>query len=138
MEPLISPQVNAVLQAVILVLLFVSLAVKQRKRYSMHGITMFTAVVLNLLSLVLIMIPSLLSTEIIFSQPLHLISITMLVHSGLGVVTVILGVWLVASWRLQSSLKNCIKNRRLMRVTIALWLIVLAVGFLLYYLLYRF
>jgi uncharacterized membrane protein YozB (DUF420 family) len=96
---------------------------------------MLAAVILNLFSFALIMLPSLLRMEIIITHPLHAVSITTLIHSSLGLAVIILGIWLVASWHLQS-LKNCFKNKRLMRLTSVLWLVVLLMGFLLYYLLY--
>ena len=136
MEQFTPGQANAVIQIIILVLLSASIGIKQRQKYSLHGFTMLAAVILNLLSFVLIMFPSLLRLEIITAKPLHIISITVLVHACLGFVVIVLGLWLVASWHLQSSLKRCFKNKRLMRITVGLWLTVLALGFLIYYLLY--
>lgn len=134
----ISPQVNAVIQIVITVLLLVSIGIKGRRRYFLHGFTMLTGVLLNLLSFVLIMFPSLLRMEIINIQPLHTISIMTLFHSALGLIVLILGLWLVVSWHLKSSPKECFKRKQLMRVTTALWLIALLMGFTLYYLLYAY
>ena len=136
MEPLISPQVNAMFQLIILALLAAGMEVKGRKKFALHGKIMLAAVIMNLLSLVLIMLPSLLRMEIIITQPLQAISIAALIHSSVGLVVMILGVWLVASWHLQDSMKNCMENKKLMRLTGALWLAVLLVGFVLYYLLY--
>ncbi len=136
MEPFISPQVNAMFQLIILVLLVVGIGMKWRKKLSLHGMIMLVAVILNLFSFVLIMLPSLLRTEIIITQPLQAVSIVALIHSSVGLVVMILGIWLVASWHLQSSIKNCFKNKRLMRLTSILWLVALLMGFLLYYLLY--
>jgi uncharacterized membrane protein YozB (DUF420 family) len=136
LEPFISPQVNAMFQLIILVLLIAGIGMKWRKKLSLHGMIMLVAVILNLFSFVLIMLPSLLRTEIIITQPLQAVSIVALIHSSVGLVVMILGIWLVASWHLQSSIKNCFKNKRLMRLTSVLWLVVLLMGFLLYYLLY--
>jgi uncharacterized membrane protein YozB (DUF420 family) len=136
--PFVSPQVNAVLQVVIAVLLLVSIGIKQRRRYFLHGFTMLAGVILNLLSFVLIMFPSLLRMEIINIQPLHAISIMTIFHSALGLIVLILGIWLVAPWHLKSSPKECFKKKKLMRVTTTLWLIALLMGFILYYLLYAY
>jgi uncharacterized membrane protein YozB (DUF420 family) len=136
LEPFISPQVNAMFQLIILVLLIAGIGMKWRKKLSLHGMIMLVAVILNLFSFVLIMLPSLLRTEIIITQPLQAVSIVALIHSSVGLVVMILGIWLVASWHLQSSIKNCFKNKRLMRLTSILWLVALLMGFLLYYLLY--
>ncbi|MFP3985107.1 MAG: hypothetical protein ACLFU9_03960 [Candidatus Bathyarchaeia archaeon] len=136
MGPFISPQVNVVFQVVILVLLIISIRMKRRQKLSSHGITMLAAVILNVFSFGLNMLPSLLRTEIIGIQPFHAISMATLIHSGVGLVVMILSIWIVASWQLQSSLKYCFKNKRLMRLTTILWLAALLTGFLLYYLLY--
>ncbi|MCW3980353.1 MAG: hypothetical protein NWF11_02650 [Candidatus Bathyarchaeota archaeon] len=136
MDPLISPQVNAVLQIIILVLLLVGVGIKRRQKHVLHGITLLAAVILNLLSFVLIMFPSLIRMEIISTQPLYIISLATLIHSAIGIVVIILGIWLVSVWRLQSNLKNCFKNKKLMRLTTAMWLSALLIGFLLYSLLY--
>ena len=138
MEPFISPQVNAMFQLIILVLFVVSIGMKWRKKFALHGMIMLVAVILNLFSFILIMLPSLLRTEIIITQPLQAVSIVTLIHSSVGLVVMILGIWLMASWHLQSSIKNCFKNKRLMRLTSILWLVVLLMGFLLYYLLYAY
>lgn len=132
MEPYISPQVNAAFQLIILVLLVAGIGVKWRKKFHLHGILMLIAVVLNLFSFFLTMLPSLLRMEIIIAQPLQTISIMALIHSTVGLVAMILGLWLVGSWHLQSP-KNCFKNKRLMRLTSILWIAVLFGGFLLYY-----
>jgi len=136
LEPFISPQVNAMFQLIILALLVVGIGIKRRKKFALHGMIMLAAVILNLFSFFLIMLPSLLRTEIIITQPLQAVSIVALIHSSVGLVVMILGIWLVASWHLQSSIKNCFKNKRLMRLASVLWLVVLLIGFLLYYLLY--
>jgi len=135
LEPFISPQANAMLQLIILVLFVVGIGMKWKKKFSLHGMILLVAVILNLFSFLLIMLPSLLRTQIIITQPLQAISIMTLIHSSVGLVVMILGIWLVASWHLQSSKKNCFKNKRLMRLTSILWLVVLLMGFLLYYLL---
>ena len=135
MAPLISPEANALLQIIIAVLLTIGIVIKRRQRF-WHGATMLVAVTLTILSVFLIMFPSLLSTEIINTQPLHVISIATIVHSALGLIIMILGVFLVASWHLQSSVKTCFERKKLMRATAALWLAAGLIGFSLYYLLY--
>lgn len=137
MEQLISSQVNALLQTIILIILVAGIGLKRGKRHYLHGIAMLAAVIMNLLSFTLKMLPSLLTMEIITTQPLHIISILTIIHSALGIIVSILGIMLVATWRLQSSLKNCFKNKKLMRPTTTIWLITLIVGFILYYFLYK-
>jgi uncharacterized membrane protein YozB (DUF420 family) len=50
----------------------------------------------------------------------------------MGITADILGIWLVASWRLKVELKTCFAKKKFMRATITLWLIALVLGFILY------
>jgi uncharacterized membrane protein YozB (DUF420 family) len=138
MNPLFSGQANLVFQIVVLVLLFVSLSLKQRRKYLAHGMTMSIAVVLNALSFLLMMLPSLLNMEIVKTEPFRSVSIAAIAHASLGVVAVFLALWLVASWHFQSSTQNCVRRKKMMRLTLILWLIVLLLGFVLYYFLYAY
>jgi uncharacterized membrane protein YozB (DUF420 family) len=138
MDPLISGQVNLAFQIVISILLLVSLAFKQRRKHLVHATTMLAAVVLNVVSFFLVMLPSLLSMEILKTDPFSVISMVVIVHASLGVITGVFSVWLIASWHFQSSTQNCVRKKKIMRTTLILWLIVLFVGFGLYYFLYGF
>ena len=132
MEPLIPPQVNAVLQFVILVFLSIAIGFKRRNSYWRHGALTLVATVLNLFSLLTVMLPSALGKEIIRTQPFHIVSVVTFFHSSIGAVTAFLSVWLVVTWHLRSSPKDCFKRKNLMRVTMALWMFSVILGFLLY------
>ena len=134
LEPLISPQSNAALQVIIFALLVVGIGVKWKKKFQLHGILMLIAVIFNLISFFLVMFPSLIRMEIIALQPFQTISVMAIIHSSVGLVAIVLGLWLVGSWHLQSP-RTCFKNKKLMRLTSTLWMIVLLGGFVLYYLL---
>jgi hypothetical protein len=125
-------QVNLGLQIGILVLIWVAYFIKKRRKYFIHGTLMTVGVILNIVSFLLVMGPSLLSFEIVRTQPLHEYSLITLTHSAIGGIALILGAITVVSWRLQSSTKNCVKMKRLMKPTIILWTIALVLGILLY------
>jgi hypothetical protein len=94
---------------------------------------MFTAVVLHTVVILTWMIPSfsnLLSS--ITLNPVDALMATALIHAVTGIMTVILGFWLVASWRLQVDVKACFAKKKAMRVTLTLWLITLVLGIILY------
>ena len=129
-------QVNLGLQIGILALIWIAFIVKTRHKFFIHGVLMLIAVALNVASFLLVMGPSLLGFEIIRTQPLHEISLITLAHGIIGGIALILGALIVASWHLQSSTKNCIKMKRLMKPTIILWTIALVLGILLYSVLY--
>jgi uncharacterized membrane protein YozB (DUF420 family) len=138
MDPVISGQVNLVLQIVISILLLVSLVFKQRRKHLAHATTMLAAVALSVVSFILIMLPSLLSMEILKTDPFSVISMVVIAHASLGVITGVFSVWLIASWHFQSSIQKCVRKKKIMRTTLILWLIVLFGGFILYYFLYGF
>ena len=135
MDPVIA-QVNAVFQISIAIILLGSLVFKKKRRYFLHGAMMLVAVVLNVVSFLFVMLPSLLGLEIIRTQPLHVFSIVALAHACVGAVSMILGAWIVGSWHLQSSTVNCVKRRIIMRLVLILWLLALVVGIVLYMFLY--
>jgi uncharacterized membrane protein YozB (DUF420 family) len=87
---LIPPQINLSLQIATLIILFASLILKRKRKYFAHGATMLTAVILNALSFLLVMMPSLSTLEILKTQPLHWFSLATLAHAGLGAITIIL------------------------------------------------
>ncbi len=105
---------------------------KRKKKYRQHGALTLVATMLNLFSFLLVMLPSVLRLEIIRTQPFHIVSIVTLSHTAIGAVTVLLGVWLVAVWHLQSAPRDCFKRKNFMRVTIVFWMLSLILGFLLY------
>jgi len=136
MDPFVA-QVNLVFQIIVFCLFIVSLVVAKRKKLFLHGNTIFVALVLNTVSIFIVMVPSLLSlTQLVVEKPFNVVSMTILVHTGIGVVAEILAVWLVASWGLRSSLKPCARRKKMMWVSTAFWLAALLLGILLYLLLY--
>jgi hypothetical protein len=74
-------------------------------------------------SFVLAVIP-----EFLVRNILQIISVITLVHVPLGIVAASLGVWFVIAWRLKGS-KGCFNRRKLMLLSIILWLVSLSFGF---------
>jgi uncharacterized membrane protein YozB (DUF420 family) len=130
-------QVNLGLQVVILVLLLSSYLLKRRRRFFLHGSLMLTAVVLNAVGLLLVMGPSLLSLSVDLFAGLSLVaSVVVLIHAVLGSVVLILGIWIVGSWRLRSNVQPCVRKKHVMLVTMVLWITALLLGVYVYTLLY--
>ncbi|MBN1244144.1 hypothetical protein JXA31_00960 [Candidatus Bathyarchaeota archaeon] len=122
--------VSLVLQIAVLILLFGSLGLKGRKKLRQHGITMLIAVVLHTISILAVMIPSF---GVITSGDFPvLISAIAYVHGITGIIAEVFGVWIIATWRLRTSLQYCAPKKKLMRLTLILWLIALFLGILLY------
>jgi hypothetical protein len=124
---------NLYLQVLFLALVFVSLGLKMQKKFRLHGITMLAAVVLHLISVIIVMIPSYFSVlPLIAEGALGAVYIITLVHGIIGILTTVLAIWIVASWRLRQSLKYCAPKKKAMRATLILWVLAVIIAILLY------
>jgi uncharacterized membrane protein YozB (DUF420 family) len=132
---------NLILQVVILAILGLAIVARLKHSFVKHALTMGSAIVLHTFAIFAIMIPSLLSME---SSPagllkdlltrLALITVT---HAIVGSIVEIIGVLLVALWLFnRSKVDKCFKRKNIMRVTMALWLTELVLGFFVYMILY--
>ena len=98
---------------------------------------MAVAVALNAVSLATIMLPSLLlGLGFVAKYPTNPISITTIFHAGIGTVAEFLGIYLVLKWRFSKTYVECMKNRRLMKPTIYLWVTTAILGVIFYIELY--
>lgn len=124
--------ISLILQITALVLLFAGVGLKVRKKFRQHGIVMLTAVVLHTIIILAWMVPSFSASVPGSINLADIIVVTILVHAFMGIVADLLGIWLVASWRLRADMKTCFAKKNLMRVTMTLWLITLFLGIVLY------
>jgi len=126
-------QINLVFQVVVMAVLFLSLGLKVRKKFVLHGVTMLVAFLLYIISFSLVMLPSLLNLqEFIVNYPSSRLSIAVVAHAVLGGLTDILALWIIVSWRLRSNIQSCVRKKMIMRVTLMLWLTVLVLGIVTY------
>ena len=128
--------INLGFQIIILSLLLAGYLLKLKGKFILHGTLMFVAVILNIVSFILVMGPSILGFEIIVVDPLNFISVIAVVHGVIGGIALISGAVLVFSWHLQKSFKSCLKRKRIMKPTIILWTLALLFGIWLYTILY--
>jgi len=127
------PEANFVLQIIILVVLFVSLVFKSKRKYFLHGAMILLAVILNAVSFFWVMWPSLQNMrEFLLNNPSSRIALVVVPHAILGTVAEILGIVLVVSWGFRASTQKCARKKRLMRATLVLWLLALLLGILYY------
>ena len=129
---------NLLTQILTLAVILVSLYYKRKGKLKHHGATMCVAVILHVLTFVSVMAPiffeyfSFYSTE--FGNSLA--QVTWL-HVVPGVIALILAIFLVAMWAVNSSnVAGCYKRKRIMDVTLLLWLISLVFGIATYVLTY--
>ncbi len=126
------------IQIVVLFLLLYGYLLKRQLRFRQHGIAMFAAVVLHSAMVFAIMIPSFVLAifpDFIVPNVYGITSVVTLVMVVAGALAVLLGVWLVASWRFHD-VKGCFNKKRIMLTTMALWLVSLSFGIALYTILY--
>jgi len=124
---------SLIVELVVLGLLTLGYTLKRKKKFRQHGITMTTALVLHLVTIFSWMIWSF--RNFFSSAPVdfgNLIHLTALAHATLGIIAASLGVWLVASWHLQTDVQKCFARKRIMLTTISLWLTAILLGIVLY------
>ncbi len=127
--------INLAIQFIVLALLIVSYGLKKMNKFRQHGLTMLSAVILHTIMVLSIMIPSLVSIYFAVTLSTTIISIA-IIHGIIGALTWVLGLLIVATWRLRKDLKYCQPKKRLMRTTYILWLVTIVLGTLLYLSLY--
>jgi len=135
---LLQTDLNLVIQIVTLAIIFVSLYYKKKGKIKLHAITMGTAVVLHLLTLILVMGPSFVQSFTFFTSGFNILGVqTAWMHAVPGMLALILGTYLVLIWMVKTNdVSPCYKRKRIMDITIALWLFSLLFGIMTYILFY--
>jgi uncharacterized membrane protein YozB (DUF420 family) len=126
--------VTAVIQVIVLFLLIYGYTLKAKLEYAQHGKVMASAVIIHAVTIVLVMIPSLViitSPNYVLPEPGTLFYTTSIVHVVAGAIAFALGIGLVLAWRFKD-VKGCFKRKRIMDLTISLWIIALVLGVSLY------
>jgi uncharacterized membrane protein YozB (DUF420 family) len=129
---LIIATLSLFIELVVLGLLTFGYYAQRSKNYRRHGITMTSAVVLHLVTILGWMIWSLsnfLGGSVDYGS---LLVLAALGHVVLGAIAVSLGVWLVAAWHLQTNVQKCFPRKRFMIVTITTWATAITLGIILY------
>ena len=126
------------IQIVVLALLIGAIFLKSKNKYRQHGIVMFSAVVLHIVSILAVMAPSFRAYVgpgvINFSD---IWAIVTFVHVSTGLIAVLVGIWLVGSWHLKTDIKQCFRKKRFMDATLSLWLLSILLGIMLYMVIVR-
>jgi hypothetical protein len=123
------------IQVAVLALLIYGYHLCRHLKFRQHGVIMAYAVFVQVAAVFAIMVPSFVLAVLplyIISNTLELTSLVSLIHEITGGLAFVLGVWFVASWRFQKSFSGCFNKKRLMLVTMTVWLIALTFGITLY------
>ena len=128
---------SLVLQIATLSVVIFGYIMKRRMKFIVHGTMMLVAVILQFFSFLFIMAPAfIIIIEKGLSQKPILLSIITLSHVGLGGASLSAGIWIAASWHLQTSIVKCIQKRHIMHYLIITWILASILGIILYLMLY--
>ncbi len=122
-------------QIVVFVLLILGYQFKRQLQYRKHGAAMASAVIVHAVSIFVVMIPSfssIVSPTVVLPEPQQLIYAASAIHAVTGVLAFLLGLWLVVAWRFGSNVERCLRRKKVMLITLALWLTALILGIVLY------
>ena len=126
--------VNLMIQIVSFLIISVAIGYKIKKNYRIHGILMGIGVILHLLFFGVAMWPSFSGAFDFFTTSTFLLGVqTMWIHAIPGLITIILGLYVLVSWLLHvSDISGCFKKKRIMDVVLVSWLISLIFGIVTY------
>jgi len=124
---------NLIIQAIITAALTLGIFYVKKRKITPHGYVTLAAVVLNALSVIIVMLPSVL--RIIDGASMNAFTLVVIVHSILGAVAIVVGVYLMAVWRLRKPGESCFKLRNYMRPLAMVWILSVALGAYVYYML---
>lgn len=130
----LTSDISLLLEIAVIIALFVGrFRFARNKRFTAHGFTLTFAVILHAVAVLLVMIPSLVSTvDFLISDLSNPVVIITWIHAPLGLVVLILGIYLVLGWRFQSPNASCYKRAKLMRPLWVLWILSMILGVLIY------
>ena len=117
---------NMALQIAIFAALVSGVLYVKKRRLNLHGYLILTAVALNALSIILVMMPS--AIRILSRATVDAFTASVALHSVLGLVVESLGIYVVYVWRLRKPGASCFRQRPIMRQLALFWVVSLALG----------
>ncbi len=130
--------VNLILQVVMFIIIVIGLVYKNKRKFKIHGGLMGIAVILHVISFLLVMGPSFSEGYDFFTTATSELGVqTTWIHAVPGAIAMIMGIVLVGAWALRSSnIAACRRMKRLMDITVLLWLVSLIFGIATYIVFY--
>jgi len=134
---LLLPEINLLIQSLILVVFFLSLVFKMKGKFVIHG-TLMMVTVISAIAVFLLLSPGIMSEkasdftnylQLFFDSPVNFVLFVL--HISFTVSAVLLGVWVVGSWRFRSEL-FCAPKKTVMKLILILWILGYLVGVLFY------
>ena len=130
--------INLILQTIMFLIIVISLIYKNKRNFKIHGGLMAIAVILHVITFLIVMGPSFFEGFNYYITTTSDLSVQMtLTHVVPRAIAMILGIVLVGAWALRSSnIAACSRMRRIMDVTVLLWLVSLIFGIATYLVFY--
>jgi uncharacterized membrane protein YozB (DUF420 family) len=130
--------INLILQIIMFLIIIISLIYKNKRKFKIHGGLMAIAVILHVLTFLIVMGPPFFeSFNYYITATSDLRVQTTLAHAVPGAIAMIMGIILVGAWALRpSNIAACSRMKRLMDITVLLWLISLIFGITTYIVFY--
>lgn len=129
----LSSELSMIMQLVTLLVIFIGFIVAKQKNYKWHGITMFSAGLLNLVSVLAVMVPVALRLSSISVPGFNLL---FRVHIILGVLVIGLSGYILVEWRFQKPGPTCFQRKKWMLGLTLSWIAQLIIGILFFMRLY--
>ena len=135
---LLQTDINLILQIVMFLIIIISLIYKNKMKFKIHGGLMAIAVILHIISLLAVMGPSFSVGYEYFTTATSDLGVqTTWIHAIPGAIALILGIVLVGAWTFRpSNIAACSRRKRIMDVTVMLWLVSLIFGIATYMVFY--
>jgi uncharacterized membrane protein YozB (DUF420 family) len=125
---------NLGLQLITLACLVLGVVIVKNAKIKFHSLAMLVAVVLNAISILYVMLPS--AIRILVRASVNSFTFTVALHSILGIVAEILGIYFVWKWRFRKPRESCFNFRSQMKIVNFIWVGMFIVGIIIFNQLY--
>jgi len=133
MELTVLSYLDLIIQIVILCVLALNYYLLQKKSKRLHGMVMTFAFVVNtILVLVVMLVPFLAESAEIFEDVFAMENLLFLSHHVLGLITEVLGGFVVLRWVVKGLGTESCRGKILMRATLSIWFVSILLGILLF------
>lgn len=130
--------INLIVQITAFILVLAALVYKAKGKFKIHGSIMGVAVILHFATFIVAMGPSFVKSIDFFMNETSQLGVqTLWVHALTGVLSLVLGFFLVFAWITNGSkIELCFRRKRMMDATIVLWAVSLVFGIASYLIFY--
>jgi uncharacterized membrane protein YozB (DUF420 family) len=133
MAAAISQTINLFIQVLMLGMLVAAYLLFRRKRFIMHARLMTVAFGMNIISFILVMVPSLTANGGNFLvEPIMTFNVVSIVHIPIGIAAMLLSAFLIVRWASNSYKVGGCRGKWLMRATLLTWATSILIGISIY------